>query len=344
MPPNKYDFIEKEVNLRKVIAEKTKSQEPFCLARIPGEEIELFTGVSYSHQIGKRQVICKPWHSDTEPIYFFEGKGDTIKRNEVANSEEQTSYASYQRSFEECMRHLKSQKLEKVVLSRIEFVEAQITPDLFTLFQKAVSHYPETFVYIILHPSEGIWLGASPEILLKKTGEVYESVSLAGTQPISSEPYIWEEKERVEQLLVSDQIRSVLTHLNCNIVSEIGPETAEAGKVAHLKTRFLFSSEESLQSLLKNLHPTPAVAGLPKKDSIELIDKTELHNRGLYTGYIGLYDSEKADIYVNLRCMRVVSNGYYLYLGGGLTEDSELMKEWKETELKASTLLNLIDE
>jgi len=332
------------VNLRQIVTEKTKSREPFCIARIPGKQAELFTGFSYAPKMEKRQVICKPWRSEEKPVYFFDEPGNENYKGEIAQIDAETTFESYKRSFVECMQKLKAGKLKKVVLSRVQVIEANEEPDLFSIFEKAASEYPDAFVYLILHPSNGFWLGASPEILLKKKAGKYESVSLAGTQPVKSGQYKWGKKELVEQSLVSDQIRSVLNELDCKIESEIGPATTEAGKVAHLKTMFSFSSKERIQKLLARLHPTPAVAGLPKKDAIELIDKTELHHRGLYTGYIGLYDSENADIYVNLRCMRIVSNRFYLYLGGGLTEDSELVKEWKETELKAFTLLNLINE
>jgi len=344
LSPHKHDIIQKEVNFEEAVSEKIKHKHPFCLTRIPGKGIELFTSYSFHALNEKRQVICKPWKSDSKSVHFFNGSGEKKIYKETGRPDVKTTLTDYKEAFTVCMNALRSGKLKKVVLSRIMDMKANGTPNLIELFKKATVKYPDAFVYLMLHPSEGYWLGASPEILLKKVGNEYESVSLAGTQPASNGNYQWREKERVEQSLVTDQIRSVLTHLNCHIKSEIGPKTIVAGKVAHLKTQFLFSCKEKMLTLLENLHPTPAVAGLPKKESIDLIDKTEKHERGLYTGYIGVYDSEKADIYVNLRCMRVASNQFHLYLGGGLTEDSELMNEWKETENKAQTLLNLINE
>jgi len=332
------------VNFKEAVSEKIERKEPFCLIRIPGKDPELFTSYSFQPQSNERQVICKAWKTDSKPVHFFNNSGEKELYQANEDSVLETTFTDYKEAFTSCLDALSSERLKKVVLSRIKRVESDSPSNLIELFEKATATYPDAFVYLMLHPLEGYWLGASPEILLKKVGEEYESVSLAGTQPSKSGKYQWGGKERIEQSLVSDQIRTVLSHLNCRIKSEIGPKTVEAGQVAHLKTQFLFSCEEKIQTLLEHLHPTPAVAGLPKKESIELIDKTEKHERGLYTGYIGVYDSEKADIYVNLRCMRVASNQLYLYLGGGLTKDSELMNEWRETEHKAKTLLNLINE
>jgi len=332
------------VNLFLIVSEKIKNGEPFCLVRIPGEEIELFESFSKDPREGERQVICKPWKTGESPAYFYHGDTPSSQTCDFDTLPNETSFETYSQAFDSCMSELQSGRLKKVVLSRVFQKEVAHDRDLTGIFKNAAANYPEAFVYLISHPKEGIWLGASPEILLKKRESLLESVSLAGTQPAKDGKYEWGQKEKAEQAYVSDHIRDVLKSLNCRIEAEIGPETVEAGKVAHLKTRFLFSSQEEIYEILNNLHPTPAIAGLPKEAAIDLIDRTEKHDRGLYTGYIGVYDSEKADIYVNLRCMQIVSDNYYLYLGGGITKDSVLEKEWEETEHKAQTLLNLMDE
>lgn len=343
MPTNQYGIIKEKVNPSLLASEKIKQGGAFCLVRVPGSEIEIFDSFSKEPQEGKRQVICKPWNANSKPVYFFNGSNqNSEQKSSLAPSE--TSFADYRRAFELSMSELHSKKLEKVVLSRVLREKPPKFTDVVSIFKRATTAYPDAFVYLVSHPEEGIWLGASPEILLKQRQSRYESVSLAGTQPLRKGRYSWAEKEKAEQVYVSDYIRAILSKLNCKIEAELGPETVEAGNVAHLKTRFLFTSKERISTLLDRLHPTPAIAGVPKKEALELIEKTEKHDRGLYTGYIGVYDSEKADIYVNLRCMKLVSGNYYLYLGGGITIDSQLEKEWRETEYKAQTLLNLLNE
>lgn len=313
------------------------------MIRVPGSEVEFFQSFSHTPITQKRQVICQGWSKKGKPIYFFEGKSERPEMLKKVTISE-TSFKAYCASFSQCMDDLISGNVQKVVLSRIKKIEKPTELNLYHLFLKACKKYPETLVYLIQHPTEGTWFGASPEILVKRTQNTYKSVSLAGTQPAKAAPYNWGNKEILEQSYVSDHIRKVISESNCKLLEEIGPETIEAGRVSHLKTTFLYEYHGKIQNILNNLHPTPAVAGLPIQYSIDLIERTEMHQRSLYTGYIGVYDDKNADIYVNLRCMNIEDTSLNLYVGGGLTIDSKLDLEWEETELKSQTLIDLLND
>jgi isochorismate synthase len=90
--------------------------------------------------------------------------------------------------------------------------------------------------------------------------------------------------------------------------------------------------------LIFDLHPTPAVCGIPKEKSLELILQTEKHNREFYAGFIGPLDNDNAQLFVNLRCMKLTSKWATYFAGGGLTAQSEAEAEWEETCLKLKTL------
>jgi len=93
------------------------------------------------------------------------------------------------------------------------------------------------------------------------------------------------------------------------------------------------------------LHPTPAVCGLPAMDAKRELLLTEPHERRLYSGFLGpVKNNGSAQLFVNLRCMQIIGKKAYLYAGGGLTIDSELEKEWEETKNKAETMLAVIQE
>jgi isochorismate synthase len=77
-------------------------------------------------------------------------------------------------------------------------------------------------------------------------------------------------------------------------------------------------------------------------ESIELIKEHEVHQRGLYTGIIGFYAEQNCSLYVNLRCAQIQKENAYLYLGGGFTKDSDIEKEWEETENKSMTLISIM--
>jgi isochorismate synthase len=125
-----------------------------------------------------------------------------------------------------------------------------------------------------------------------------------------------------------------------------GPQTIQAGNAIHLSTKFSFdesSIQNRLADFIERLHPTPAVCGLTKEKALELILKTEKHNREYYSGFCGPINmKEKTDLFVNLRCMKILKDKLVLFIGGGLTAKSEIEKEWEETKLKSRTLLSLI--
>ena len=94
--------------------------------------------------------------------------------------------------------------------------------------------------------------------------------------------------------------------------------------------------------LLKLLHPTPAVCGLPKEEAYRFILDNEGYDRSYYSGFIGWLRPEgRTDLYVNLRCMNVKEDSLTLYAGGGLLASSELDDEFQETEKKMQTMQNL---
>jgi isochorismate synthase len=97
-----------------------------------------------------------------------------------------------------------------------------------------------------------------------------------------------------------------------------------------------------LERLIHSLHPTPAVSGLPQKEAIEVIEQVEQHERTLYAGVIGVLDEQSSALFVNLRCAQVFENEVCLYVGGGHTAASNSNAEWVETENKAKTLLNVL--
>ena len=94
--------------------------------------------------------------------------------------------------------------------------------------------------------------------------------------------------------------------------------------------------------MVNHLHPTPALAGMPKKESIDCINKYESHNREYYGGYIGPFSCNEFDYKVNLRCIKFDNNKIQLFAGGGITSKSIAETEYQETESKSQTILSAI--
>jgi len=236
---------------------------------------------------------------------------------------------------------LKTTDTKKVVLSRKKIVEY---PDLDVIetFKKLLTNYNNALVYIWFHPKVGLWLGATPETLLKVQEGIFKTMALAGTQAYQgSLNVIWNAKEKQEQQFVTDYIVEKL-HKDV-IVSEA--KTVKAGSLVHLCTDISgkLSEEFTLNKLIKLLHPTPAVCGLPKVESKTFILENEGYDRAFYTGFLGELNIDRSsNLFVNLRCMQVLQKQLVIYIGGGITIDSIPEKEWEETVAKSKVMLKVL--
>lgn len=228
------------------------------------------------------------------------------------------------------------------------FVQAE------TLFMRACRLYPRLFVALVYTPQSGMWLMATPEILLKGEGCDFTTMSLAGTQRAEPsrtvadypvEGVAWSEKNQEEQQYVTDYIEQCVSTFTDDY-SLKGPYTTMAANLYHLRTDISFhlSDTHRLGDVLERLYPTPAVCGIPKAETREFILRHEHEPRKYYSGFVGpLQVKDKTNLFVSLRCMNILEDGTCeLYAGGGLLKESEAEKEWKETEAKMQTIKRVL--
>lgn len=240
-----------------------------------------------------------------------------------------------------------NKSFSKAVLSRIRLVDKPPEFNVPEFYLSLTEKYPDAFCHLINIPGNGCWVGASPEILVRDDGEHVKTVALAGTMPISiDKPIVWNDKEKAEQEMVTTHIEEVLNRIGIFDFSRVGPNDYQAGQVVHRRTQFSFPNKAlkgRLLELLSLLHPTPAVCGLPQDQALELLLDMEMHNREYYAGYCGpLNFQKKTDLFINLRCMKILTHKLALFIGGGITSLSDPAKEWEETQWKAETLLSII--
>lgn len=258
------------------------------------------------------------------------------------------SKAKYLHMVEAAVQRLHAGEAQKVVLSRIKEVALNTNTNLEGLFEQLCKAYPNCLVSRISLSDGSHWMGATPEVLLKKRGEQYMIMSLAGSQKnigVDAKDYKWGEKEEREQETVTTFIQQELLSIGVSDLVKSEAYTHLAGPVVHRRTDMQFSFQGDMSTLVSVLHPTPAVGGFPKKEALEMIHDLEPHSRGFYTGLIGVKRANgDCDLYVNLRCMRIHENVAHLFVGGGIMPDSDAEKEWEETELKSQTLLKFLDQ
>ena len=249
------------------------------------------------------------------------------------------------------IEEIKNGSIEKIVLSRKE--EVSINGNSYEIyFKRFLKKYPTAFVYWFYHPEVGMWMGATPEQLVKIEHNKVQTVALAGTMVDSGSDFngvVWGEKEVKEQQIVTEFIVDALQPFTENL-QKTEPYTFKAGSLIHIKTDIQaeLSNKENDFKIVKALHPTPALCGFPKKAAHDFIVENEGYNREFYGGYLGEWKfnnldySDNSNLFVNLRCMKIEKSKAYLFLGGGVNKDSDPESEYYETVNKSKTVKSIL--
>jgi len=263
------------------------------------------------------------------------------KNYELESSLSQEEYTTI---IEKAKSKIAAKNLQKVVLSRRIKLDFE-NKNTISVFLKLLKTHPSAFTYLWHHPKVGIWLGATPEKLLSINENKLETMALAGTQVAKKESdLIWVDKEKQEQQFVTDYISKALSDIKLPL--KIGKSfNLKAGNLWHICTKITgtLTHNFAIKNLIAALHPTPAVAGLPKQKAIAFILENECYKRSYYTGFLGTLNKEnESKLFVNLRCMQIENKKAFVYVGGGITADSNAESEWCETQAKSQTLLQLL--
>jgi isochorismate synthase len=283
-------------------------------------------------------------------IHDFSDIGENtaaVKNPEPAEGETTESY--YKFITEKAVEEIKQGRFQKLVLARQKTI-AYPGFDPGNLVQKLLEAYPLAHLIVFQIPGQGLWISASPEILLEqKQGESHiHTMALAGTQNFTAGDELktraWTEKEIEEQALVSGFIKNKLYECGYNRFLEKGPYTVQAGNLVHLRTDFQVEekSESSFFEMAETLHPTPAVCGSPADAAADWLRQHENFDREFYTGFGGIIGGEKNKLVVLLRICQVRNERLTFFAGAGITALSVPDKEWQETTEKLQTLMALL--
>ena len=295
---------------------------------------------------GKEQVLIP---EDKSEIKISDFVFEENRSNNDPISDDENGKEAFERLVQKGIDAINDNNFQKVVLSRKEIVTVE-NLDFALIFERLLQAYPTAFKYCWFHPKVGMWMGATPEQLLKADGAKINTVALAGTQKdVEGKEVIWGEKEIEEQKFVTDFIVDNLKDITSEL-STSEPYTLKAGNILHIKTDIeaVLQPENNLKKVVSILHPTPAVCGLPKIPSKEFILENEGYDRKYYSGFLGelnkdfATNEEKSDLFVNLRCMQIKENQAHLYIGCGITKDSVPEKEYIETVNKSLTMKRIL--
>jgi len=294
-----------------------------------------------SGEPARGKFVVRPFVQQAEPLIFDMAEATEVDPSEwrvelpEATTSENVDRGTYIENVEQARESVAAYQ-GKVVLSRrveVPWKNIKTGNSLVSLRQQ----YPKAFVYLLNSSQFGVWMGASPEMLIKKRSGLYSTMALAGTRWGDE---LFEQKEFEEQMAVT---RYLLQKLEDTVVEVSDIYEDHYGPLRHLRTDFNWEDERDVLEFAERLHPTPAVCGFPASRAMEYIFDNEGYDRSLYTGYLGWIESnESAQLFVNLRCLQLFRDRAWVYVGGGINAMSDPVQEWEETERKKDSILSAL--
>ena len=247
-------------------------------------------------------------------------------------------------------------ELRKVVLARSLRVEGDEPIDVATVLANLVWRDPTAFVFATDLPERDsgtrTLIGASPELLVAKSGREVLSNPLAGSAPRSADPtkdqrnavdLLTSAKDRHEHAVVVEAVAESLRPFCRTLSAPAEPELVKTATMWHLSTRVngeLIDHDVPVHTLAAALHPTPAICGTPTGRAFDTITDLEPFDRGFYTGAVGHSDARgDGEWVVTIRCADVAGTTVDLFAGGGVMPESDPEAELAETSAKLRTLL-----
>lgn len=342
------------------VSEHYKKKLPFAVFSLSDSELisamlQNNDALRTLEKLNENGFVLTPFDYNDNAVFIPENESETIEttiiKDEIdlaplAISEPIKERDAYIKLLDKTVDAIKRRNAKKIVISRHkDFLLQNFSIE--KLIKQLFLAYPTAFRYVWYHPQTGIWCGATPEILVQVKNDSFKTMALAGTQPfVNKQHIVWMPKEVDEQQLVTDAVTNSLQRVT-SVLKVSNPYTYRAGSLLHLRTDItgiLKNGKATLTTIAAALHPTPAICGTPQKAAKEFILKNENYQREFYTGFLGpiSLNGASASIMVNLRCMKIENNTARIFVGGGITLASNSHDEWKETQNKMQTMLQVL--
>jgi menaquinone-specific isochorismate synthase len=260
--------------------------------------------------------------------------------------------AHYETAVERAVQRIRAGAFEKVVLAREVDVHAPVDHDPAAVFGLLREAFPSSFVYAVGR-GDATFIGASPELLIRRQGQRATTVALAGSARRSADPAVDDhlgeqllrsDKDREENAIVARRIARTLRPYSVWVTSAPEPVVVRVANIQHLAApiRAQLAAPIEAVELVGRLHPTPAVGAEPAA-ALDVIPALEGFDRGWYAGPVGWTDaSGDGEFLVALRCALLRGPMARCYAGCGIVRDSDPAAELAETEVKLQVMLPVL--
>lgn len=253
---------------------------------------------------------------------------------------------------EAALQAFRAGEYEKVVLARKATFELAEPVNAAVLLRALKKNTTQCFHFLFQPHARSGFLGASPERLYRRDGDLIRTEAIAGSRnrgassaqdQLLCQELLASEKDRREHEYVVKGIRRSIEPLCALLTGGQEPAVLRLSRCQHLITPFKGRLRKGVRDseLLEKLHPTPAVGGYPKKPAMEDIARLEPFDRGWYAGPVGWISKDAAQFVVGIRSGLTEGRRLHLFSGAGIVDGSVAENEWEEIENKISDFVAL---
>ena len=240
------------------------------------------------------------------------------------------------------------EQLDKVVLARSVRYDAPKGKkfDPIASLRRLRGNHPNAICYAIGNKDKGCFLGASPEALVRISGQTVKSEALAGTAPRGQgreedhalgQALLQSRKDGHEHHVVVRGLREILEPECSELNVSPEPTLMRLSQVQHLETQLQGKLRQAggVLNLVEKMHPSPALGGAPREPALDWLRREEHMDRGWYGGPIGWLTAAGDGVFaVAIRSGLIRGAQATAFAGAGIVAQSDPAKEWRETELK----------
>lgn len=275
-----------------------------------------------------------------------------IQNHQILPPQPACTFEQWKANIEQAIIQIKSGDLRKVVLANATQLTFENHISAYDLVEQSREINLGCYHFLWAENAQNAFVGSTPERLYYRKGNQLFTEALAGTVAVSDNPI---ETEKNAQWLLKDTkniyenqlvVEDIEAHLNTYVEAfEVhSPEIKRLHNVQHLRRRIeaILKADVLDQDCLRQIHPTAAIAGLPRAKATQFIAKNEPFKRGWYAGTLGTFNLQEAEFCVTLRSAKIEHNQITLYAGAGIVAESESVSEWQEIERKSQALAKLL--
>lgn len=289
---------------------------------------------------------------DFTDIFAEQGTAFFVQNHQILPPQPACTFEQWKANIEQAIIQIKSGDLRKVVLANATQLTFENHISAYDLVEQSREINLGCYHFLWAENAQNAFVGSTPERLYYRKGNQLFTEALAGTVAVSDNPI---ETEKNAQWLLKDTkniyenqlvVEDIEAHLNSYVEAfEVhSPEIKRLHNVQHLRRRIeaILKADVLDQDCLRQIHPTAAIAGLPRAKATQFIAKNEPFKRGWYAGTLGIFNLQEAEFCVTLRSAKIEHNQITLYAGAGIVAESESVSEWQEIERKSQALAKLL--